>query len=566
MAGRNIQVNLQFNANVQNAKTQLQNLQTQLNNLINSNAVGTSLGITPQIQEATRSAMDLKIALNNAMNVNTGKLNLNKFQSELNRMGKDIGYFSQQMKVLGPEGVKAFTQVASAVAQADTKLFSLQGGMKKLANTFMNTVRWQLTSQAIMAVTNAISETVSYAKDLDTSLNNIRIVTGKSADQMATFAKQANNAAKVLSTSTTKYTDASLIYYQQGLNDKAVKERTDVTVKLANVVGESAQTVSEWMTAIWNNFDNGSESLEYYADVLAKLGAATASSADEIAGGLEKFAAVADTIGLSYEYAASALATITAETRQSEDVVGTALKTILSRMEQLKLGNNLDDGTSLGQYSLALQKVGVDIMDANNELKDMDIILQQTGARWETLARDEQIALAQSVAGIRQYTQFMALMDNWDVMEKNLDLTEQANGALQEQQRIYEESTKAAEERMKVTATITITIINIRPSKKGFFCTLYEKLFLFTSLIIFLRSLLAFSCFFGCFALFLFDSFGFATCFFRRFFYFSFSLTFLTYFLFSGLRCGRHIRKLHKINFCHSCFRQRIKNSNCAWS
>ena len=460
MASRNMQINLQFNANVQNARAQLQSLQTQLNNLINSNTTSTSLGITPQIQEATRSAMDLKIALNNAINVNTGKLNLNKFQSELNRMGKDIGYFAQQMGRLGPEGVKAFTQVASAVAQADTKLFSLQGGMKKLANTFMNTVRWQLTSQAIMAVTSAVSETVSYAKELDTSLNNIRIVTGKSADQMATFAKQANNAAKALSTSTTKYTDASLIYYQQGLNDKAVKERTDVTVKLANVVGESAETVSEWMTAIWNNFDDGSEKLEYYADVLAKLGAATASSADEIAGGLEKFAAVAETIGLSYEYAASALATITAETRQSEDVVGTALKTILSRMEQLKQGNTLEDGTTLGQYSLALQKVGVDIKNANGELKDMDIILQQTGTRWETLSRDQQIALAQQVAGIRQYTQFMALMDNWDVMERNLDLTEQANGALREQQKIYEESTKAAEERMSVaTQAIKATLL-----------------------------------------------------------------------------------------------------------
>jgi hypothetical protein len=40
-----------------------------------------------------------------------------------------------------------------------------------------------------MGVTSAISETVSYAKELDTSLNNIRIVTGKSAEQMATFAK-----------------------------------------------------------------------------------------------------------------------------------------------------------------------------------------------------------------------------------------------------------------------------------------------------------------------------------------------------------------------------------------
>jgi hypothetical protein len=36
------------------------------------------------------------------------------------------------------------------------------------------------------------------------------------------------------------------------------------------------------MTSIWNNFYDGSKSLEYYADVLTQLGAVTASSTDEI--------------------------------------------------------------------------------------------------------------------------------------------------------------------------------------------------------------------------------------------------------------------------------------------
>jgi len=40
------------------------------------------------------------------------------------------------------------------------------------------------------------------------------------------------------------------------------------------------------MTAIWNNFDNGTKSLEYYIDVIAALGATTASSSEEIATGL----------------------------------------------------------------------------------------------------------------------------------------------------------------------------------------------------------------------------------------------------------------------------------------
>jgi hypothetical protein len=75
---------------------------------------------------------------------------------------------------------------------------------------------------------------------------------------MSKFAIKANKAAKQLSTATTEYTNASLIYFQQGLSDSDVAERTATTIKLANAVGKNAEEVSEWMTAIWNNFDDGS--------------------------------------------------------------------------------------------------------------------------------------------------------------------------------------------------------------------------------------------------------------------------------------------------------------------
>ena len=168
---------------------------------------------------------------------------------------------------------------------------------------------------------------------------------------------------------------------------------------------------------------------------MTALGAATASSTDEIAGGLEKFAAIADTIGLSYEYAASALATITSNTRQSEEVVGTALKTIFARIQGLNLGETLDDGTTLNKYSEALDKVGISIFEQNGEIKKMDAILDEMGAKWQTIAKDEQIALAQTVAGVRQYNQLISLMDNWDVgdsdsMLANLETAYNATGAL----------------------------------------------------------------------------------------------------------------------------------------
>jgi TP901 family phage tail tape measure protein len=101
------------------------------------------------------------------------------------------------------------------------------------------------------------------------------------------------------------------------------------------------------------------------------------------------FSAVADTIGLSFEMASSAVTAIIDQTRESPEVVGTALKTIFSRMEGLKQGETLEDGVDLNKYSEGLANVGVSIMDASGQLKDMDTILYDVGATWETLNKEQ---------------------------------------------------------------------------------------------------------------------------------------------------------------------------------
>ena len=293
-----IQVNLQFNADVNAAKKQIDNLQSSLSAVANKtfNVQGMT-GLESHLVSARQTAESLNVALHNATNMDTGRLNLNKFTVELNKMGLNVKTVAAQMRAMGPEGAKAFNQMAQAVAGAEIRIFSLQGGMRRLVNTFANTIRYQASASAINAVTSSLRNTISFAEQLDKALTDIRIVTNKSAADMAKFAKQANAAAKELSISTKEYAEASLIYFQQGLSGSEVTNRTETTVRLANAVGRSAQEVSEWMTAIWNNFDDGSKSLEYYGDVLAALGATTASSADEIAAALEKFASIADTVG-----------------------------------------------------------------------------------------------------------------------------------------------------------------------------------------------------------------------------------------------------------------------------
>lgn len=446
------QVNLQFTADAKQAQQQLENLQRQLDVLATSaikNSAGT--GLSSQITESAMAAQQLKVQLQEATNVNTGKLDLSKFTASLKASNMDLNKYANILKSLGPEGSKAFSNLATAISQSEMPLRRTNALLAETWTTLKNTARWQFSSSLLHGFVGSVQQAYGYAQDLNESLNNIRIVTGQSADQMAKFAVQANKAAKELSTTTTKYTDAALIYYQQGLSDEQVKERTDITIKMANVARESAETVSDQMTAVWNNFYNGSQSLEHYADAMVRLGADTASSSDEIAGGLEKFAAVANTIGLSFDNAAAVLATITATTRQSEDVVGTALKTIFARIQGLKLGETLEDGTNLNQYSQALEKVGINIKNSNGELKDMDNIIEEMGNKWNTIDKDQQVALAQQVAGIRQYTQLIALMDNFDYYKENLARAQNADGSLTQQAEIYAEGWEAASKRVKAS-------------------------------------------------------------------------------------------------------------------
>ena len=447
---KQINVKLGFEADTSQAKKQIQDLQKSLDNLMTSSMKNTSMqDFSKGMIEAQQSAVKLKSILGESMNIDTGRLDLVKFNQQLQDSGLTLSKLGSQLSSLGPEGKQAFLNLADSIVTAQKPMIETNKLLDGMWTALKNTARWQLSSSILHGFMSSLQGAYGYAQDLNASLNSIRIVSGQSVEQMAAFADQANRSAQALSTSTLAYTDAALIFYQQGLTGDAVTERVDTVLKLSNVTGDSADQVSNYMTAIWNNFYDGSQSLESFADKITALGAATASSSAEISAGLQQFASIANTVGLSYDYAATALATIVAKTRQSESTVGNGLRTIFARLSSLKEGGLTDDGVDLTKYTKALQDIGVQLFDQNGQYREMDEILNDIGTKWQTLSKNQQIALAQTVGGVRQYATLMALFDDWDQFQRNLDVTQNAEGTLQEQQDIYAESWEAAQKRVK---------------------------------------------------------------------------------------------------------------------
>ena len=162
---------------------------------------------------------NVKKALESAYNVRLNTVNIESFNKSLKESGSSIDQVYQSFKAAGPAGESAFKSLSSQVFNTNIQLRESHAILDKMATTLVNSARWTFASSVVNSFSRSIQQAYGYVKSLDSSLNNIRIVTGKSAEDMAVFAEQANKAAKELGTTTTDYTNAALIYAQQGLSD-----------------------------------------------------------------------------------------------------------------------------------------------------------------------------------------------------------------------------------------------------------------------------------------------------------------------------------------------------------
>lgn len=145
-------------------------------------------------------------------------------------------------------------------------------------------------------------------------------------------------------------------------------------------------------------------------------------------------------------------ATISSITRESASVIGTSLKSIISRYEQIKdKGFNEEDATQINDVTKALQAVGITAVDAQGQLRPIAEVLDELGAKWDGLTRNEQAYVSTALAGTYQRNRLITLLDNYSDSLKNYEAALNSAGTAEEKFAIYQESTQAALDRFTAT-------------------------------------------------------------------------------------------------------------------
>lgn len=409
-----------------------------------------------QLKQIKQTASQVQEALSRSFNSDLGTFNISKFNSELKNL--DINRVYNDFASAGVAGQSAFRNITSQVLTTNMQLKQTHSLLDNMATTMANTIKWGVASSVMNTFTNNVQRAFEYVQKLDTSLNDIRIVTGKSADDMERFAENANKTAKELSASTRDITEGALIYYQQGDTDEDAMAKAEITQKAANVSQISAEDASEYLTAVWNGYQvaneaaqEGMQVYEEYVDKLAAVSAATASDLEESSIAMSKVASSANAMGVDFDQLNAQIATIISVTRQAPESVGTALKTIYARLGDLAIDGEDEFGTTLGDVSGKMKQMGIDVVDETGNLRDMGTVIEEVAAKWDTWTEAQRQAAAVAMAGKRQYNNLIALFDNWDMYVDVLNTSQTALGTLQEQQDIYTERTSAHIQNMKTS-------------------------------------------------------------------------------------------------------------------
>ena len=350
----NFNFSLGFNVEkegINKAKQELASLKSQLQN--NPAKFNIEVG---HLQESMQQISVFENALTKAFNPNLNRLDTREFMKELHAAGYSLDGLKRSFSEMGIDANRSMRSIENGLQSTNLSLKQTSKMVESMADTFTNTLKWNVASQAIHGIEGSVSRAVGFIKDLDNSLNNIRIVTGKSKEEMGVFAESANKAAGALGKTTVEYSDASLIYFQQGKSAADVRKLTEATLIGSSITGEGVSETAELLTAALNGYNLEANKSMEIMDKFAAVGAGTGSDFNELAIGFSKVASMAKIAGVNVDQLNGMLATVSTTTREAPESIGTSFKTIFGRMTDLQAGKADEDGWKMGKVNGALEQ------------------------------------------------------------------------------------------------------------------------------------------------------------------------------------------------------------------
>lgn len=289
---------------------------------------------------------------------------------------------------------------------------------------------------------------IETAANLDKQLTDLRMATGENYEEISRLVNDYTQLAKSLGATSSQITEIADNWLRQG---KSISETNTLIAdswKLSAISELDAATSTEYLTSVMKAYKYAVDEVIGIVDKVSSVDLVSATNAGGLMEAMNRTATTANMAGVSIDKLLGYTAAMGEVTGRSMSSVGESLKTIFSRMSDIK-ANKLElideDGTTelLSDVELTLKNVDIDLRETVNEYKDYEDTLDDLASKWNTLSEVQQNALTKAFAGTRQQDMFRILMENYDTALKYAETSMNSAGTATEKFNAYLESVQA---------------------------------------------------------------------------------------------------------------------------
>lgn len=357
-----------------------------------------------------------------------------------NAVRDDVGNIVNTSGITVPMGqgnilnLSAYQQMLNNINAAGVRgqsVFQRFGG--SLREAFSTFTMADMLQDGIYKIIDAGKQGLETVKEFNDLKTDLAMATGEGKAYVNDLMKSYNDLGQELGSVTSEVASSADSWLRQGRTMAETNQLIQDSMVLSKDAQMDSEQASKVLTATLNGFQMSADQAGHISDVLTSIDLQSASDSSGIGEALSRTASMANNAGVSLEKTAAMIATIKDVTQQSDETIGTSVKSILSRMNNIKVGKFVDDetGEPLNDVEKVLDKVGISMRDINGQFQDSELTIDSIADKWSTFDKNTQKAIATAVAGTRQINSFIAMMDNWDKVQSLTDAAFHSDGTAQ---------------------------------------------------------------------------------------------------------------------------------------
>lgn len=336
---------------------------------------------------------------------------------------KDIQNLKQEIENTSKKPLKLMVDTAT--------LTQTESIMQRLTSSFGELLKLRAGYSVISLFTSAIGQAKQSIMEFDSALTEYNKVTQLSSDGMEKQISKLKGYAKEVGRTTAEMIQGTTGWKKAGFTDEDASILSKVTALYQNTADEvmSTSQATDILTSIIKAYNiQASDSIQV-TDKINKVSADFAVSSGDIGNGLKVASASMSTMGNSLDQTTALLTAGTTIFQHQSSQVARGLNTI---------------GLNLTKNKAKLEQYGIATTDSNGKLRSTYDILKDLHGVWDRLGETQERAdLGMTLAGKNQYKILSAIMNQWDVAEKSLNESMNAQGETMKQNEVFMDSLQA---------------------------------------------------------------------------------------------------------------------------